>query len=170
MRRVLVLGCSGSGKSTFARALGARARLPVVHLDQLYWRPGWVPAPRAEFEAAVAEAAAGERWVMDGNNASTFGLRVPRADAIVWFRRSRALCLWRVARRVAGSYGRVRPDMAPGCPERLDLEFLRYIWTFEALQVPKIEAGLVRHGGAGRVTMIRSDGEADAFLAAVEVS
>ena len=55
MRRVLVIGCGGAGKSTFARELGARTGLPVVHLDRLYWKPGWVPTPPGEWELVVRE-------------------------------------------------------------------------------------------------------------------
>jgi adenylate kinase family enzyme len=168
MKRVLVIGCSGAGKSTFARKLGARLDLPVVHIDQLFWRPGWVQAPRAEFVAAIAQAAAQPVWVMDGNSPSTFDQRFPRADAIIWLRRNRYLCLYRALRRILGSYGRVRADMAPGCPEKFDMEFFKYIWTFDQVFTARIEAAVAEFGVADRVVHIRSDAEADDFLARLE--
>jgi len=169
MRRVLVMGCSGAGKSTFARRLAHRLAIPVVHLDQLFWREGWKEAPKEEFIAAVRAVVHQEAWVMDGNNPSTLAMRLPRAQTIIWLRRSRTACLWRAARRVAASYGRVRPDMAPGCPERLDLDFLKYIWTFEEKMTPRIKRALVDNAALDRVVTLTSDRETEAFLAGVLV-
>ena len=67
MRRVMVVGQPGSGKSTLARALGAATGLPVVHLDRLHWMAGWTERPRAERDRLMAEAEAGERWIIEGN-------------------------------------------------------------------------------------------------------
>ena len=86
---------------------------------------------------------------MDGNYDSTLDLRLPRADTVVWFDYPEAACACagRFGAAVT-SYGRVRADMAEGCPERIDLEFLRYIWTFNAKQRPKIVAALEQFGAA----------------------
>src|SRR5262249_53901526 len=100
MQRVLVIGSSGAGKSTFANALGAATGLPVIHVDRLFWQPGWVQTPKDLYLEKVKIAIAGECWIFDGINAATFDLRIPRADMIVWLQRSRFLCLWRIARRV----------------------------------------------------------------------
>ncbi len=135
--RVVVIGSSGAGKSTFARKLGARTGLPVTHIDQLFWQSGWVPTPTAHYRERLAEVVAQDRWIIEGVNASTLDLRLPRADLLIWLERGRLACLTRVARRVTGSYGRVRPDMAPGCPEGLpDAAFLAYIWTFPTRIAP----------------------------------
>ena len=83
MRRALVLGSPGSGKSTVARRLGARHGLPVFHLDQAFWRPGWVPAPPAEFAAEVARLAALPAWVIDGTYTATLAPRLARAELVV---------------------------------------------------------------------------------------
>jgi len=130
MRRVLVLGPCGAGKSTFARRLGDATGLPVVYLDQEFWKPGWVMTPRAVWEQRVRELAAGDRWVMDGNYDSTLHLRTPRADTIVYLDFPRRLFMARIFRRIAADHGRTRVDMAPGCPERLNLEFFRFAWNF----------------------------------------
>ena len=84
MQRILVIGSSGTGKSTLARAMGPRLGLPVIHLDQEYWQPGWVQPDNAAWLERVAALAAREAWVMDGNYSGTFGQRIPRAQAIVW--------------------------------------------------------------------------------------
>src|SRR5437899_8742589 len=83
LRRVVVLGCSGSGKSTLGWQLGRRLGLPVVHLDVLYWRPGWQEPDTASFRARTAAAGAGDAWISEGNYRETFDLRLPRADTVI---------------------------------------------------------------------------------------
>ena len=164
MQRVLVIGCSGTGKSTFALALGARTGLPVVHIDQLFWLPGWVIAPNDEYRARLDDVLARQRWIIDGMNTSTFDRRVPRADTIIWLQRSRLACCWRVGRRVLSSFGQVRPDMAPGCPEKFDWEFMKYIWSFPSKYQPRVVAALDRHDAWSRTVILRSDSDTGNFL------
>lgn len=167
-QRVVVIGSSGAGKSTFARRLGAATGLPVTHIDQLFWQRGWVQTPKSLYLERLAAVVAGERWIIEGVNASTLDLRLPRTDLLIWLERSRFACLWRVARRVLASRGRVRPDMAPGCPEQLpDLEFLTYIWTFDTRIAPRIEAAIDRHGMRERTVRLTSDAAAEAWLASL---
>jgi len=134
------MGSSGSGKSTFAQRLSAITGIPMMSLDALFWKPGWKPSEAAEFEARVTEAAHRPRWIMDGNYASSGAgeLRRSTADAVFWFDLPRRTCMTGILTRIATSYGRVRPEMAPGCPERFDLEFIRYVWAFRRVQRPKL--------------------------------
>jgi adenylate kinase family enzyme len=165
-QRVVVIGCSGAGKSTFARQLGKRTGLPVTHIDQLYWQPGWVPTPTPLYLERLATIVRQDRWIIEGVNASTLDLRLPRSDLLIWLERGRLQCLWRVARRVASSYGRVRSDMAPGCPEQLpDREFLTYIWTFQTRIAPRIEAAIDRHHMRSRTVRLSSDRAARDWIA-----
>ncbi len=102
-----------------------------------------------------------ERWVIDGTTVSSFDLRVPRADLVIWIRPTRRRALLQLAKRVWSSYGKVRPDMAEGCPEKLpDREFLEWIWTFEARQSPKIIKGLALHGPKVPLVTVRSRADA----------
>lgn len=130
MQRVLVIGSPGSGKSTLAAAIARRTGLLLVHLDQHYWRPGWVEPDKETWARQVDALASGERWVMDGNYGGTLGARLPRADTLVWLDFPTPLCLWRIARRAWRHRGEVRPDMAEGCPERLRLEFVLHVLKF----------------------------------------
>ena len=165
-QRVVVIGCSGAGKSIFARRLGDTTGIPVTHIDQLFWQPNWVQTPKSLYLERLSAVVAQERWIIESVNASTLDLRLPRADLLIWLERGRLGCLWRVARRVAASYGRVRPDMAPGCPEQLrDREFLTYIWTFETRIAPRIEAALDRHDMRARTVRLASDRAAHEWLA-----
>ncbi len=133
------MGSPGSGKSTFARRLSQIAGIPVVSLDALYWKPGWQPSEAAEFEARLADAIRLPRWIMDGDYIWWAGdLRRSLADAVIWFDLPRRTCMVGIMSRIATSYGRVRPEMAEGCPERIDAEFFRYVWTYRRVQRPKL--------------------------------
>jgi adenylate kinase family enzyme len=139
MERILVMGSSGSGKSTFAHRLSAITGIPVVSLDALFWKPGWVESDGREFAQRVSDAANHPRWIMDGNFISHAGdLRRNLADAVIWFDLPTRTCMTGIVTRIAGSYGRVRPEMAPGCPERIDPEFFNYVWTYRRSQRPKL--------------------------------
>jgi adenylate kinase family enzyme len=164
MRRIVILGCSGTGKSTLARRLGRRLGLPVIHLDQLYWRPGWQKPDPEEFRSRVAAAVAGDAWITDGNYSATFDLRLPRADAVIILERARWRPLCRVLRRRIIER-RTRPDLPEGCPERFDWELLRYIWRFDRDVWPRIEAALVAGGLDLPVVRLRAEREIAAFIA-----
>src|SRR4051812_10039368 len=112
MRRIIVVGCQGSGKTSLSRNLGRKLGLPVVHLDVLYWRPGWKASDTASFRTRVADAIAGDRWVVDGSfSGLAFDLTLARADTLVVIDRPRCLCQWRVACRSAFARG-----CGPTCP------------------------------------------------------
>jgi len=130
VKRVLVIGSGGSGKSTLARQLGERLGLPVIHLDAHYWNPGWVETPREEWQERVQRLIAEPAWVMDGNYGGTLDIRLAAADTVIFLDLPRIVCLWRIVRRAARYWGRTRPDLAPDCPERLDWEFVVWVWTY----------------------------------------
>ena len=139
MQRILVMGSSGSGKSTFARRLSDATGLPFVSLDALFWQSGWQPSELAHFDARVIAAAHQPRWIMDGNYTNRTGeLRRELADTIIWFDLPRRTCMIGILTRIISSYGRVRPEMAEGCPEKIDFEFFHYVWTHRDRQRPKL--------------------------------
>ncbi|HXQ47482.1 MAG TPA: hypothetical protein VN806_12750 [Caulobacteraceae bacterium] len=147
MRRVVILGNSGSGKSTLARAMGERLGLPVVHLDALFWQPGWKEPDADAFRAKVAAAVAGDAWITDGNFVGrTFDLRFARADFVIYVDQPRRVCLWRVLKRAWTDRGKRRPDLAEGCLENLSWDFLQWVWTFERKSRPRIQSEAARYG------------------------
>ena len=130
MERIIIIGCGGAGKSTLARKLGEVLDLPVVHLDKLFWKPNWVEKSNEEFDALLAQELAKDRWIMDGNFNRTMPERIKRCDTIIYLDFSRFTCLMGVLKRIITTYGKVRPDMGEGCPERIDLDFLKWVWNF----------------------------------------
>lgn len=137
MQRVMIIGGPGSGKSTLARALGESLDLPVYHIDQLFWRPGWQESEKGPFNERLRRLYLEERWLVEGNYSRTWPERVARADCIIFLDLPTRLRMTRLVKRILGGYGRVRPDMAPGCPEKLDWAFLRYAATFGSHSRPQ---------------------------------
>jgi len=162
------VGSAGSGKSTFARALGKQLGMPVVYLDALYWKPGWSPLTLEAFRSRLTEAISGEAWITDGNYAkSTFDLRMPRADLVIWVRRPSLHCAWRVLKRAIKSHFSTDCDLADGCKERFDRKFLdrlRYIANFNRINRPRIEAERMLHGPTVPVIVLRGDSGISDFL------
>ena len=130
MERILIIGCGGAGKSTLARQLGEKLNLPVVHLDKLFWKPGWVESSKAEIDERIHLEMQKPRWIMDGNYNRTLRERMKHCDTIIYLDFSRLFCLMGVLKRIITTYGTVRPDMGEGCPERVDLEFLKWVWNY----------------------------------------
>ena len=161
MRRVMIMGPCGSGKSTLARRIGARHALPVFHLDQAFHRPGWKPAPEAEFVAEVGRIAALPAWVIDGNYKGTIASRFAAADTLVYLDMPTWLTMARIIGRTLASYGRVRPGSATGCPERLNLPFLLFALMWNRRSRTKTLA--LVNSFPGRRFVLRGRGEQQAF-------
>ena len=168
MRRILIVGNSGGGKSTLARRLGEKLSLPVIHLDVIFWKPGWVEIGDEAFRLEAARALQGPEWICDGNFSGTWDLRMPLADTIVWLDQPRLLCLFRAVMRVVTYRGRrTRPDMAEGCDEKFDPKFYGYIWSYDAKVAPRLEAALAQYGRHARVVRLKNDRAIAAFVASL---
>jgi adenylate kinase family enzyme len=131
MERILIIGCPGAGKTTLARQLGEKLGLPVVHLDSIFWSPGnWEHLEQQDFDAALLAELEKPKWIIEGNYNRTLPLRLSYCDAIIWLDFSRYACMGGWFKRMILNWGKVRPDMAPGCVERYEQEFAAFIWNF----------------------------------------
>lgn len=171
MQRIMVIGVSaGAGKSTFARRLGEVANLPVHHLDVYYWKPGWVEAEEKEFRYTQQELANEPRWVIEGNYNSTGNIRLAACDTLIQLQLPLWRCLWRVLKRRIQYRKQARPDMAPGCPEKLDYKFLKFIITTyrgrQKSQCHLIEEFRMKYPEK-QVYILRTQKEIEAFLTQV---
>jgi len=130
-KRWLIVGCGGAGKSTMALEMAQALDLPVIHLDQHFWNPGWVETSKAAWAEKVAALIAQDEWIMDGNYGGTLTLRLTRADVVVLLDLPVWQCVWGIFRRGLFERGR-RPDLADGCEEQLpDRDFLWYVLTYK---------------------------------------
>ena len=162
----MIIGCGGAGKSTLARQLGEKTGLPVVHLDKLFWKPGWVSLSREEFDLVHQEAISRERWIIDGNFDRTIPQRLSRCDTVLYLDFSRWACVMGVAKRVLTTYGTVREDMGEGCPERFDLEFLKWVWDFNKNKREK-NYRLLEEAEGVEVIILKNRREVKRFLASL---
>ncbi len=164
MDKMVVIGSPGSGKSTIARKLGELTGIEVYHLDRLYWKPGWVESTRDEIRNIQQEIVKKDRWIIDGNYGSTMEVRLEAADTIVFLDRTRITCLYRVIKRRFMYHRKSRPDMGVGCTERLDRDFLRYVWNFPRDQRNRILQKLAKYEGEKQIISLSNDRDIDLFL------
>jgi adenylate kinase family enzyme len=157
MQRVLVIGPCGAGKSTLSGELRQRLKLPLFHMDQLNWKPGWIESSKAEIVAKLEQIVKTDRWIIDGTYGGTLAERLKRADTVVYLDYPIRLCVTRLIKRIWTYRGRTRPDMTEGCPERFDLEFLIYLLRWNSGPRVRTEARLKGH--EARIIRLRSPDE-----------
>lgn len=149
MRRIVIVGSAGSGKTALALRLGRDAELPVISLDNI-WKPQWTNDDLPVFRALVTKAHAGDAWISDGNfAAASFDIRLPRAELVVWLERSRLVCTWRAISRV------FRSDEVHSL--RHLPKVLAFIWNFERVNRSLIEAARLAHGPGVPVIRLADD-------------
>jgi adenylate kinase family enzyme len=170
MTRVAVIGPGGAGKSRFARQLGEAVGARVVELDRLFWQPGWVETPAAEWEALQRRELGQEPWVVEGLHQSTMHLWLEAADTIVFLDVSPLVATWRVTRRRLA--GRDRPTAPEGCApapaHRALIKFLLYQWEYRTKIRPEILRILDRRRGHAEIAVLRTPQEVEAFLRSME--
>lgn len=129
-KRIIIIGCCGSGKSTLARQINQKMDIPIVHLDQLFWRSNWQHISDDEFDRLLQDELKKDNWIIDGNYNHSLQKRFEYADTVIYLDYSRIICIWGIVKRVIKNHGRTRPDMSENCPEKFDFEFLKYTWNF----------------------------------------
>jgi adenylate kinase family enzyme len=162
--RILILGPSGSGKSTVCKRIGRILGIPVVHLDRHYWNPGWVDTPKDEWIDKVRKLIAAETWVMDGNYSSTLKMRAKAADTLIFLEMTRRLSYFRVISRYLKNRGKTRSDVTEGCPEKIDMDFVRWIWNYPNVSKPRILRFLEKLSKRKNVYILNNQNEIEAFL------
>lgn len=163
MKKVIVIGSGGSGKSTFSRMLGDKLDIPVVHLDKLYWHAGWVKTPKDEWEEIVRREIEKPEWIMDGNFGGTRPMRLAACDTVIFLDLPRWLCMYRILKRTITFRRGTRPDMADGCDERFDPEFILWVWNYPNSGRRRVIAELAELSDKN-VIVLRSPSEIVSFL------
>lgn len=138
MKKIVVIGCSGSGKSVMSQKLSQVIDIPLYHLDKIYWKAGWVSTPKNEWDNLLEELIKKESWILDGNYRRTFDIRLEAADTIIFLDMSRLLCITSVVKRFVKFRKTSRPDMNEGCKERLDISFLKWVWHYNKHVRPEV--------------------------------
>ncbi len=170
MKKIMIIGSGGAGKSTLARQLGDILDLEVIHLDALYWHPGWVETPKPEWQRIIEDLTQRQSWILDGNYGSTLDIRLSAADTVIFLDFPRFLCLLRVIKRRWHYAGKSRPDMSTGCPERLTWEFVRWIWMYPITRRPVILEKINQLAPNKEVIILREPKEVKHFLQKISSS
>ena len=164
VKRIMIIGCCGAGKSTLAKKLHQLTQLPVFHLDQYYWKPDWVESTTSEWGPKVEELATQEAWIIDGNYSGTIDSRLKRADTIIYLDYSTINCLWRITKRIFKYHGETRPDMTEGCVERFDLEFYHYVAVYNLTRRKQLLEKLSTLPTEKSIFILKNDSEVEQFL------
>ena len=159
MDKIIVIGCSGAGKSTFARELRDLTGLPLIYLDRMWHKEDRTTVTREEFDSSLAEVLAGDRWIIDGNYIRTLETRLQHCDTVFFLNYPTELCLEGATARV----GTVREDM-PWVEAEFDPEFRQYILDFSKEQVPEICKLLDEYKNGRKIMIFHSREDADEWL------
>jgi adenylate kinase family enzyme len=160
----MVIGSSGAGKSTFSRQLSKITGLPLIHLDRLHFSPNWVTMPKDDWKEKVAEIVEGDAWIIDGNYSGTMEIRLEKCDTVIFLDLPRFVCVYRVLKRVATYRKGKRPDMADGCDEKFDWEFIKWVWNYPNRSKPKVEGLLSRYQNTKTIVRLKSKSNIEKFL------
>jgi adenylate kinase family enzyme len=164
MQKIMVIGSGGSGKSELSRRIGEILGIEVIHLDRVYWRPNWTEPQKHEWKETVEDLVNRESWIIDGNFGGTMEIRAAAADTIIFIDLPRVLCVWRAVKRWIKYPNRTRPDMGEGCPEKIDLEFLQWIWNFPRDSKPRLMEILRRYEKTKSIYVLKSRHEVEEFV------
>ena len=156
MKKIIVIGSSGAGKTYLSKRLSNSLNIGLTHIDKVYWGPEWTEPTKEEWTTRLTEMIAGESWIIDGNYTNTLDMRLGACDTVIFLDIRRTLCIWRVIRRTLRYYRRRRPDMAVDCYERFDWAFLMFIWNYPRVTRPKIVALMDEHKGSTNIIHLES--------------
>ncbi len=166
-RRIMIIGGPGSGKSTLALALGDRLGLPVFHVDHLIWAPNWTERDLESRTREALEIEAREAWIFEGGGAATYHNRLARADVLVWLDAPATVRLWRLIRRAWRWRGQARPEMAEGCAERLNADWLGFLkWAWDTRKEREAEGRRLISAAGSKGVKLSSLAEINRFVEA----
>ena len=160
MKRVVVIGCPGAGKSTFSRKLAAKTGLPLHYLDMIWHRADRTVIGREEFDLQLGRLVKEDEWIIDGNYTRTLPVRLAHCDTVVFFDLPSEICIEGAKSRL----GKERVDM-PWTDDELDPEFLQWIVDFPRDVVPEINRHLKNYDKT--IIRFHSREEADVFISAL---
>ena len=159
MKRVIIIGCPGSGKTTFAEKLHKKTGLPLYYLDAIWHKPDRTHITREAFDQRIREIFATDAWIIDGNYSRTVELRLKHCDTVFLFDLPTEVCLQGATARL----GKGRYDL-PWTEDALDPEFEGYIKAFADHSLPKLYALIEKYKEEKQVIIFKSRKQADDFL------
>ena len=157
-RKIIVLGCSGSGKSTFSRRLREITDLPLIHLDNIWWKPDRTHISREEFDRKLEEILRTDGWILDGDYSRTYEMRFRACDTVIFLDYGFDVCMDGIVRRV----GTERPDI-PWTEQTVDPDLVRQVEAYENENRPVVLSLMEKYSEKQSI-VFRSRAEADTWL------
>lgn len=136
MNKVIIIGNCGAGKTTLAKRIAGKTDLPLIHLDKEYYKAGWKRPEKNEWQNKVKNLVSQPKWILDGNYISSLDMRLKETDTIIFLDINKWICIFSVLKRIIQH--NTRDDMALGCKERLDIEFIKYVWNYNKKIRPRV--------------------------------
>lgn len=158
MKKVIIIGCPGSGKSTFARALHKKTRIPLFYLDMMYWNSDKTTVSKEVFRERLRKVLSEDEWIIDGNYGSTMDMRMAECDTVFFLDYCTDICISGIKDRM----GKTRPDM-PWIETEEDAEFLEFIRNYNTESRPKVLELLNKYSEKNIIVFNNRD-DADAYL------
>ena len=160
MKKVIVIGCAGSGKSVFSRSFASVTDLPLYHLDNIWWREDGTTVQRADFDAAIGEILEKDEWIIDGNYRRTMERRMDACDTVIFFDLPVEVCIEGIKARK----GKERPDMPwKDAPEDDDEEFMEFVRSYNKTHRPHVMELLAKYSDKN-IVVFKSRVESETFL------
>ena len=163
MRKVMIMGCPGSGKTTLARKLSCKLNLPLVHLDVLNWRDHWQPVSTEEFDALLLQEVRKEAWIIDGNYNRTIEIRLKHCDTVFLFDLQTEVCIEGAMNRL----GKKRYDL-PWIEKEINPSFKQLIMEFPYKSLPIIYKLLEKYKDGREIIIFKSREDADVYLMSMD--
>ncbi len=166
MKKILIIGNAGAGKTTFARKLASKLNIPLVHLDKLYWRGEWQHLSKENFDIVLQTELEKPEWIIDGNFNRTIPHRMKYCDTVIFFDFPTIRCLWGITKRLLQNYGKIRSDMGGSCVERFDrnkIELYHHVLNFNK-EHRKDYYNLLNQSRDLRIIVFKNRGQISRFL------
>ncbi len=165
----MIIGCGGSGKSTLSKKVHEITGIPLIHLDQVFWSPGWIETQRYAWVEKNRQIIQNDSWILDGNYGSTMDMRIEAADTIVFLFRPSYVCLYRALKRTLLNFGKTREDLPAGCPDKFELKFFHYIAMYNKTRAPGILKKLKACENDKQISILKNDKAVNDFILKLKV-
>jgi adenylate kinase family enzyme len=164
LKKIVIIGSGGAGKSTLARKLSNVTGIEIYHLDKLFWQSGWTSITKEELAEKIKEIVHINSWIMDGNYSSTMDIRMEAADTIIYLDFPSIVCLWGIIKRRIMYSGKNRPDVPEGCIEKIDWAFFNWVLTYRRRNRYKVLSMLDQYAENRKIFVFRSRSQVDNFV------
>jgi len=165
VKKIIIIGCPGSGKTTLANKLGDFLHIPVYHLDKLFWKDNWIPSHQVDFIKAQNEIMEKDRWIVDGGfvKSKSFDIRLNNADAIVFFDFPKVVIFWRTIKRFFVNFNKVRPDMGGNNKQKVPLSWGQVKFAM-SYPTQKVYEKVMSFSQTKKIVILRTKKEEATFL------